>query len=179
MINRIFYCDNKILSFEVLHRWYEAILYIEETYEKYKFTPYGDEVLCLGLFETWYIINQLPDTAVRYIVLDDYDFYKKKWRYFLGQTIERFYNSPSVCWIAGYTATNNIPEFKLFKNFGADIMRRGRDLSNETLPVDVLSGKKRKTKNDYFYIVPNELFPSGSVADKYFTALLDEYLKDL
>lgn len=174
MVNRVFYSDKILCSYEQIQRWYEIIDYIESLYLEHRWTPLAEEIICLGIFEAWYAITYLPDSSVRYIIFSDFDYYESMWKHFVCEGLDHFYNSPSVCWIMGYTMKTCNESFPHFKHFGEDLIKRALSLSNEHMPFDVLSGKKRKTKNDEYYIVAKELFPSNSIADKFFKEMLSD-----
>lgn len=168
MIKRIFYSDKKLREKELLFRWNETVDYLKELFEEHKHTPVGEEILCHLIFQCWYAFAYLIDTQARYIISQEIDFYKENWKSAVAKGIDLYYDSPSVCWIIGFTSFTGNKFFKPFKKFGEDMMKRGVDLSTPEMPFDVLSGKSRKDKNDYYYIIPSELFPSYCDADKFF-----------
>ena len=174
MVNRIFYSDSKLCSFEIIQRWYEIIEYIEKLYEENKHFPIGEELICLGIFESWYACTYLPDSQVRYIILAELDYYQEKWKHFVCEAIDNFYDSPSACWLVGFTSKTCNNRYPALKRLGEDMLKRGLSLSNLNLPFDILSGKRRKDKNDEYYIMPKELFPSNSAADKFFREMLSD-----
>ncbi len=175
MISRILYSDRKIEAMEEIQRWYETIEYLKKLYVENVELPVAEEILALAIFQCWYTYNVLPDTAIRYQIFEDIIYYKETWRRLISVGLDRYYDSPHICWMIGYTAfTENIHFYSHLKRFGEDMMKRGISLSNLDLPYDILSGKKRRYQNDLYLIRPKILFPSNSAADKYFRKKLED-----
>ena len=173
MIRQIFYSDSKIRNYEIILRWSDSVEYLKSLFEEHKHTPVGEEILCHLIFQCWYAYAFLPETSARYIILQEVDYYTESWRNAVADGLKYYYNSPSVCWITGFTAFTGNKYFKELKNFGADMMKRGVSVSSAEMPFDILSGKKRKHPDDVNYIVPSKLFPSECVADKFFREKLE------
>ena len=177
MINRIFNSDDNLIYMEEKKRWYETVEYICDLYEENKEKTISEEIVCLGLFQCWSIFTYLTNSTARYKIFEDMPFYYEKWKHFLLIALDRFLDSPSVCWMAGYTASkHNISFNGVFKPLGEKLMKRGLEIGSLELPFDLVMGKKRRTKNDLYYVMPDLLFPSESEADRYFKELLKEVL---
>jgi len=174
MISPIFCNDPKIKSLEIMFEWVKSVEYMKELFEKYKHTPVGEEVICHLIFQCWYAFTILPDTKSRYVVVQEIDFYKENWKSAIAKGLDLYYDKASVCWIIGYTSYTDNKFFPSLKRFGEDMMKRGISLSSEEMPFDVLSGKRRKNANDFYYIVPSALFPSECAADKFFRDRLEK-----
>ncbi len=172
MVTRVFYNDEKLLRMEVGHRWYEIMKYLGELYDKYSETALADEVMCLCIFESWYTFAILPHNEDRYIIFQEIDYYYNTWRHFISLALDKFYNSPDVLWVMGYTCDTFNTEYAELRHFGEDMMRRGLKMSPKERPFDVFMGRKRRKEDDYNLIDSELLFPSKSCADDYFRTLL-------
>ena len=172
MITPIFHSDRKLIDYEYYGKWHEIIDYLEEIFEQNKYNPIGGEILCTAIFESWYCFAYLQDRSYRYVIQSEIDFYLSKWRHFVALAIDLFYNDPNVMWIVGYTCVTWNNFYKDFKKLGEEFIKKAIASSDPSKPFDVLCGRKRKTQNDYYYIIPSELFPSEAECDKFFKKVL-------
>lgn len=170
MISRIFYSDKKIKDMEIINRWYESVEYICELYEENKDKVIAEEIVCLGLFQCWALFSYLSTNSVaRISICANYNFYVEKWKEFFLIALDKYLDSPSVCWVAGYTASRHNVHFgKVFIPLGENLMKRGVSLGSMDFPFDLLMGKKRRDINDLYCVRSEILFPSEIEADRFF-----------
>lgn len=174
MVRKVFYSDDTLEDLEIVHRWYESLQYLEDRFFENEYNVLAEEIVATLIFQSWYIITYLPNTSLRYIIFEDYDYYIERWRNYISWGLCSFYNSANVCWMIGYTLTTCNLQYKHLIRFGEDMKRRGIQLAVDEHPWDILSGRRRRNKNDEFIIIPSKLFPSKSAADTYFKTLLSE-----
>ncbi len=172
MVYCVFYCDEKIMQLERDNCWYDEVEYLSKLYEENQIAPVAEDILCSLIFVCWYAYSKLENTPARYVMFQDFDYFKKQWLHFVCVGLDKFYNSHSLNFVIGYTAYTDNKYYKPMKRFGEDLMKKACVNMPLELPYDVMLGKVRKNKNDDYLIIPDILFPGRCVADNYFREIL-------
>ena len=159
---------------ETIYKWYESVEYLDKMYEEKKDLPVAEDIVCTGIFQTWYILTKLSMSECYLLINPELEFYFDMWKRFVCIAIDKFFYSASACWLVGYTATQNNIFDNFFNKMGESFLRRGIKLSTKEQPFDLLSGRKRRDKNDVYLIDVNALFPSECVCDVFFREKLKE-----
>lgn len=170
MVERVFYSDHIIVNRELINGYREIVNYLEDLYRKNIDNADTAGIIATGVFECWHKLAM--DSASKYSVAAERDYFFQMWLRFSYEGIIRFENNPMVIWLVGYTEANMMGKRNLITKGGKMKMRYAESISNKDLPIDILMGKHRRKLDDYYRLDIKKLFPSRSRADKYFLELL-------
>lgn len=164
----LFYFDEYVKEREAIGDYTPVIERLESIYTA---TAKAETVTSLVGYSWYYLIEGDVNTAT---VNYDYELHLKKFKQYIDIGLEKFSDDEGFCFTAGYCL--DLHGFYL----GEEYERKGKELMKKCLQssrdgalgclaeIFLSDGKKKKHDEQRINAAVAELFPSGSLLDKYF-----------
>lgn len=135
----MFYFDGNLKKYESEYSWDKALLYLEKLFQE---QPTCEKLNSLVGF-AWYYLIEGPIESGKYSKDENYSAINV-WKKYIDVGLERYIDTPSFCFIAGYSILMHgfyLEEYKInYQQIGLNLLKKVKNSTDTNLKeiVDVI-----------------------------------------